>query len=489
MTQSNVTNEQTMPKNTTHEGALAVELDAEAQLRRSVMACLLWQNSFYEEGQSIAERIQNLVAQVHPKTVFSIALEARNEMKLRHVPLLIARCMARLYTHKHLVADTLYEVIKRPDEIITFLSMYWKDDPNQPLSAQVKKGLARAFLKFDAYQLAKYDRNVDGIRLRDAAMLCHVKPRNAEERELMARLINKSYYPKATSSGYNVARALDNRQYESLPTPDTWEVGLSSGDNKCDTFTRLIMTNKLGAMAFLKNLRNMLLSGVNKLLIQRYAQEVDFSRVLPYRFITAAMAVPALKDMLEPAMFKCIKHHPKMSMHTKLLIDVSGSMDWTLSPHCHSKPLCDKYGIKAEPTRLDVASALAILLRELCDDLEVYTFSRRTVRLLHPVEHGFVLAERIDESQFHGGTYLGKAVEDMNNMSNIESSRLIVITDEQSEDAVPMSRAERAYMINVSVEKNGVGYHDWIHIDGWSEYIIDYIQRYEEIMFHDRQVA
>ena len=34
----------------THEGAPAVEISAEAQLRRSVLACLLWENQFYEDG-------------------------------------------------------------------------------------------------------------------------------------------------------------------------------------------------------------------------------------------------------------------------------------------------------------------------------------------------------------------------------------------------------------------------------------------------------
>ena len=36
----------------------------------------------------------------------------------------------------------------------------------QPVSAQVKKGLARALTKFDAYQLAKYDRD-SAVKLRD----------------------------------------------------------------------------------------------------------------------------------------------------------------------------------------------------------------------------------------------------------------------------------------------------------------------------------
>jgi 60 kDa SS-A/Ro ribonucleoprotein len=34
-------------------------------------------------------------------------------------------------------------------------------------------------------------------------------------------------------------------------------------------------------------------------------------------------------------------------------------------------------------------------------------------------------------------------------------------------------------MVNVAAFKNGVGYGPWVHIDGWSEAIVDYIRAYE----------
>ena len=50
----------------THEGALATpNPSALAQLKRSVMACMLWEDSFYEDGKAIAERIAELLKQVH----------------------------------------------------------------------------------------------------------------------------------------------------------------------------------------------------------------------------------------------------------------------------------------------------------------------------------------------------------------------------------------------------------------------------------------
>src|SRR5580693_1007195 len=91
----------------THEGAPVKSVSPELQLRRSVLACMLWENEFYEDGVAVAERIAKLVPKVKPQTVAALAVEARNAMKLRHAPLLLVREMARHKEHRAFVADTL----------------------------------------------------------------------------------------------------------------------------------------------------------------------------------------------------------------------------------------------------------------------------------------------------------------------------------------------------------------------------------------------
>jgi len=108
----------------THEGAVASKINPELELRRSVLTCMLFEDSFYEGGVSISDRIKDLVSKVPANKVANIAVEARTKQKLRHVPLLLTREMARLDTHKHVVADTLYNVIQRADEMSEFLSLY-----------------------------------------------------------------------------------------------------------------------------------------------------------------------------------------------------------------------------------------------------------------------------------------------------------------------------------------------------------------------------
>src|SRR5579862_9222590 len=136
----------------THEGAVAQRVDAKTELRRTVLTCLLWEDTFYEKGSDIAKRIEELVSRTEPKQVAALAREARSKMQLRHAPLFLTRELARRKDAGPLVAETLEDVIQRADELGEFVSLYWKDK-KQPLSAGVKRGLAQAFTKFDAYQL------------------------------------------------------------------------------------------------------------------------------------------------------------------------------------------------------------------------------------------------------------------------------------------------------------------------------------------------
>src|SRR4029077_18427541 len=80
----------------THEGAPAyAKLSAEQRLRRSVMSCLLWEDEFYEDGQSIADRIVATAMQVTPQKLAALAVEAREVFHLRHVPLLLLEVLSR----------------------------------------------------------------------------------------------------------------------------------------------------------------------------------------------------------------------------------------------------------------------------------------------------------------------------------------------------------------------------------------------------------
>ena len=425
----------------THEGAPARNIATELQLRRSVSACLLWESQFYEDGVEIAGRIAELVPKVYAEKVAALAVEAREKMKLRHVPLLLVREMARHKTHRTLVAETLARVIQRADELAEFVAIYWKDG-RVPLSGQVKKGLAAAFPKFDEYALAKYDRG-GPIKLRDVLFLSHAKPRDEAQAAIWRKLI-----------------------WGRLSTPDTWEVALSSsgkeGAGKREAWQRLLAEKKLGALALLRNLRNMREAGVDEELVVQALRSMNAARVLPFRFLAAARYAPQWEEVLEYAMLNCVKEQEKLAGKTVLLVDISGSMTAPLSR-------------RSEMLRTDAAYGLAVLLREIGETVLVYSFSDGLVEV--PARRGFALRDAIDASQRHNSTQLGKAVEALN--KNEKYDRLIVITDEQTHDSVAGPKG-KGYVINVASYKNGVGYGKWTHIDGWSESVVEYIRELEQ---------
>ena len=425
----------------THEGAAAKQISAEQQLRRSVMSCLLWEKEFYEDGKDIASRIAALVPHVKPPVVAAIAIEARTRMKLRHVPLLIVRAMAQIQEHKQLVSSTLQAIIQRPDELTEFLAMYWKDG-KQPLSAQVKKGLAGAFTKFDEYQLGKYCNRPGQIKLRDVLFLCHAKPKDAAQDALWKRLIRNE-----------------------LAVPDTWEVALSAQDTgtKQEKWERLLRENRLGALALLRNLRNFQQEQVDHALVANALRKLKPEKVLPFRFVAAARHAPQWEPQLEKAMLRCLTTQDKLAGKTVLLVDVSGSMTWELSS-------------RSEMQRIDAACGLAILAAELCEQVEIFSFSEQVRRI--PPRRGFALRDAILNSQPMRGTYLGQAVHSLAKQVR-DADRIIVLTDEQSHDSVPNPPC-RGYMINLASYQNGVGYGAWLHIDGWSEAVLDYLTEIEK---------
>src|SRR5262245_57081028 len=99
----------------THEGAPAQRVSPKQELRRTVLTCLLWEDTFYEKGNDIAKRIAGLVERNKPEDVAALAREARDKMQLRHAPLFLTRELARRKGAGPLVAETLEQVIQRAD--------------------------------------------------------------------------------------------------------------------------------------------------------------------------------------------------------------------------------------------------------------------------------------------------------------------------------------------------------------------------------------
>lgn len=440
-------------------GVYAAKQRPESELRRLVMANLLWEDNAYVDGESVSSCIRSVIPNVDPLAVRDIAIEARTKQKLRHVPLFIAREMLRHDTHKGLVSGLLPQIILRPDELCEFVSIYWKEG-KRPLAAQAKKGLAAAFHRFDEYQLAKWDKPGKDVRIRDVLFLCHAKPQNQEQGELWKRLINGE-----------------------LQTPDTWEVAISASKSKAEKaeqWTRLLESGKLGAFALLKNLRNIQDAGVTKRVIAEGIKNANPSMLLPIDFLKVIPFAPSFIRELEDLMFRCCCGFKKLPGFTIFVVDVSGSM-------------CAQLSSKSVFNRMGAASAMAVLAAEMCEHVTIYATAGDDRTRTHKTEQvpsvrGFALADKIMEIKTRlggGGIFTRQCLEYIRQHEIESPDRIIVFSDSQDCDypgsGKPKPFGHHNYIVDVSAHKNGVNYSGvWTaEVSGWSEHFLRYISELE----------
>jgi 60 kDa SS-A/Ro ribonucleoprotein len=183
----------------TYNGApTTVKLSKEQELRRAVLTCMLWEREYYQSGHETADRIRKLATELPFDVVANLAVEARGAYKLRHVPLWLLVALVDSGHKGNQVSDVIANTIQRPDEMAELLSLYWRSG-KRPLTKQLKRGLAKAFKKFNEYSLAKFDKP-GAIALRDVMFLSHPCPDSPEQEALFKRVANKELKTPGKSS-------------------------------------------------------------------------------------------------------------------------------------------------------------------------------------------------------------------------------------------------------------------------------------------------
>lgn len=333
----------TKQKNTivNHENASAFPLTPEYELYAAVVTTSL-STSFYEKDTTRLDRIKSLIQKSNPVFVAKLAVYARNQMNMRSVPLVLVVELAKIYSGDALISKMITNVIQRADEITELLAYYqMANDRNgtkklNRLSKQIQKGLAISFNKFDEYQFAKYNRD-GAVKLKDALFLVHPKAKDEAQQELFNKI--------ATST---------------LQTPYTWETELSqlgqvkfyNETERQKAFTNkweeLIDSNKIGYMALMRNLRNIMEANVSAFHIEKVCtylsneNAVSNSKQLPFRFLAAYRELKDMKskytsmvlDALETAVMLSAQNLKGFDVNTSVVIacDVSGSMQQPISP-------------------------------------------------------------------------------------------------------------------------------------------------------------
>ena len=349
-----------------HEGERAYIVPAELELYSAVVTSML-SDSFYEGADDRVKRIAAWVGKVDPEFVAQLAIYTRTVMNLRSVPMLLVVELARVHSGDDLVARTVEQVVQRADEITELLACYqWRNARTgvkklSKVSNQILKGLRAAFNRFDEYQFAKYNRSGADVKLRDALFLVHPKAKDAAQQEIFDKIVT-----------------------DSLQTPYTWETELSAlGQTRfadeaekkaafAAKWKELVASRKMGYMAMLRNLRNILMSEPDLETVRTAcdfigdAERVRNSKQLPFRFLSAYRETKGIDsvyaqhvvDALEAAVLASAANINGFNADTSVLLacDVSGSMYSPISPRSSVK-------------NYDIGLLLAMLLRNRCSNV------------------------------------------------------------------------------------------------------------------------
>ncbi len=401
-----------------HEGDQAYSISPELDLYAAVVTSAL-SDKFYESTDGRLDRIRSLIKQVDPVFVAKLAVYAREQMYLRSIPLVLAVELAKIHSGDSLVSKTVSRVIQRADEITELLAYYQLANERtgtkrlNKLSKQVQRGLSAAFNKFGEYSFSKYNRDA-AVKLRDALFIVHPKAKDEAQQSIFDKIVTGT-----------------------LEVPYTWEVQLSeagkTGKEKKAVWEELIESEKVGYMALLRNLRNILEANVTPELIEMIGKrladpaEVMKSKQFPFRFLSAYEELKSvysphaaiLMDALEGAMeasAQNIEGFDRYDQTVFIASDVSGSM--------RGRTVSDKSKVEV----VQVGIVLAMLLQSRCKSVMTGAFATNFSMLNLPKRGILANAGAVHQIQL-GGSTNGHLVMEALLSKNQPVDKVMIFTD------------------------------------------------------------
>ncbi len=282
------------------------------------------QDQFYRDAKQTFSDLNQLLAKVEPEFAAKAAVYARTAFGMRSITHLLAVELGMYASGKSWAKGFYEKVVIRPDDMTEITALMLAQN-GAKLPNALRKGFAKAFDKFDGYQLAKYRGEGKAVKLVDVVNLVRPVPveRNAEALRLLVE--------------------------GTLRNTDTWEAKLTEAGRaaetdaekselKAEAWAELIGKRKIGYFALLRNLRNIaeqapeLIPAACELLTDK--RLIGKSLVLPFRFATAMEAVQAagiedkrpLLKALNRAVDLALANVPVLPGKTLVVLDDSGSM-------------------------------------------------------------------------------------------------------------------------------------------------------------------
>ena len=456
----------TTPTNKTvnKSGLVAYKMRDKEKLVTQILTSFFNEAKFYGDNSAEMQKTIKSVIKTDPQFVANLAVFARREFNMRSVAHVLVAYLAHEVEGKPYTRKVVKAVSLRGDDVTEimscYLSMFGKPIPNA-----LRKGVADVLQGFDEYTLAKYKGEGKGVKMRDLLCLCRPTPKTQEQSDMWKRLLNGE-----------------------LETPYTWETELSAKGNNKATWEALIDSGKVGYMALLRNLRNILNanpSNVDKVLdLIENPEAVKRSKQLPFRYLSAYRELENVGgsrvfDALENAVEASIENMPKLDGTTVIAVDTSGSMSSYVSA-------------KSKVTCYEIALMLGLVANKICANSIFYTFYTSIKKYSFSKRNG-ILYTTLNSLGCGGGTNMYLPFEKMIS-DKVVADRVIVLSD--SECNCGYSKPVQAL---ADEYRRRTGNDIWVHaidlqgygtqqfhgaktniIAGWSEKVFEFIKLAEQ---------
>ena len=277
-------------------------------------------DKFYESENTQTTRFIELTNKIIAKYGASFAAKAavfaRKELGMRSVSQLTAAILndKQFDNKRHFFKS----IVNRPDDVAEICAAIEAFDGKRSHAAV--RGFGDYLSSLGDYQIGKYKMKGKQYNMFDLINITHAH-----------------------------SESIDKYKAGTLEAPDTWEVKISTSENKDQEWRRLIQEGKLGYFALIRNLNNILeaidptkTGQFDDTIITNYlipqitnVDKIHKSMVFPYQIYNAYRNLNvknfAVVIALEKAFRISCDNMPKFAGKTAIVLDVSGSMDSCIS--------------------------------------------------------------------------------------------------------------------------------------------------------------
>jgi len=154
MSRFNQTIQKGKTKTVNYAGGEAYKQSKELELV-SILLTSFVSDTFYRSSSDTLDRLKALLSEVDPKFAAKAAIFARDKFGMRSITHALAGELGKYLSGEEYAKNFYEKVVVRPDDMTEVLA-YYTQNCGEKIPNSMKKGFAKAFDKFDNYQLAKW---------------------------------------------------------------------------------------------------------------------------------------------------------------------------------------------------------------------------------------------------------------------------------------------------------------------------------------------